>query len=68
MGNLKKLLHFCQILVATVICGSMACDDFSGFFWLQQKTKVIKILEKDQDLHVFVYSYLLLVQLFQFLE
>ena len=35
MGNLKKLLHFCQILVATVICGSMACDDFSGFFWLQ---------------------------------
>ena len=39
MGNLKKLLHFCQILVATVICGSMACDDFSDFFFVTVENK-----------------------------
>lgn len=42
MGNLKKLLHFCQILVATVICSSMGCDDFTKFLFVTVENKSTK--------------------------
>lgn len=37
--NLKKLFYKCQILIISIICGSMGCDDFSDFFFVTVENK-----------------------------